>query len=181
MKLIVGLGNPEKKYEKTRQNLGWRVIDYLSEKNGAEPFRLEKKFNALVADGELDGQKIILAKPLNYMNNSGQSVRAIVDYFKIAPADIIVVHDEIDLPLGEIKVQENISSAGHKGVQSVIDQLKTQEFKRVRLGIRPGPKIIQKAEDFVLEKFSPEEEKSVEEEIKRAAQLVASALLSDAC
>ncbi|PJA63916.1 MAG: aminoacyl-tRNA hydrolase [Candidatus Portnoybacteria bacterium CG10_big_fil_rev_8_21_14_0_10_43_39] len=181
MKLIVGLGNPEKKYEKTRHNLGWRVVDCLSEKTGIKNFKKENKFNAFVAIGEFSGQKIILAKPLLYMNNSGQSVRAISDYFKIVPEDITVVHDEIDLPLGEIKIQENISSAGHKGVQSIIDRLKTNEFKRVRLGIRPNQEIIQKTEEFILEEFSQEEEKIVEEEIKKAAQLVMAALSSNPC
>ena len=92
-----------------------------------------------------------------------------------------MVHDEIDLPLGEIKIQENISSAGHKGVQSIIDRLKTNEFKRVRLGIRPNQEIIQKTEEFILEEFSQEEEKIVEEEIKKAAQLVMAALSSNPC
>jgi len=172
MKLIIGLGNPEKEYQKTRHNLGWRTIDCLAEEIGIKDFKKEKKFSALVAIGEFAGQKIALAKPLDYMNNSGQSVGAISDYFKIPPSDIIVVHDEIDLLIGEIKLQEKISSAGHKGVQSVIDRLKTNEFKRVRLGIKPTQEIVQPVEDFVLDKFSQDEENIIEQEIKKAVQLI---------
>lgn len=180
-KLIVGLGNPGKEYQKTRHNLGWRVIDYLVEQIGASDFKEEKKFRALVASGELSGQKIILIKPLSYMNNSGQSVREISAYFKIAADNIVVVHDEIDLPLGEVKIQKNISSAGHKGVQSIIDQLKTKDFQRVRLGIKPLQEITRETEDFVLEEFSQDEEKMAEEEIKKAAEMILAALSSDPC
>jgi len=181
MKLIVGLGNPGGKYQKTRHNLGWRVIDCLAKKIDLKNFKEEKKLNALIGAVKFNGQKVILAKPLSYMNHSGQSARAISDYFKITAADIIIVHDEIDLPIGEIKIQENISSAGHKGVQSIIEHLKTKEFKRVRLGIKPLSESILKAEDFVLDKFNLDEEKDIEQEIEKAAQMIMTALLSDSC
>ena len=176
MKLIIGLGNPGEKYQKTRHNLGWWAVDCLAKEIGIKDFKKEKKFNALVAISKFNGQKIVLAKPLSFMNNSGQSVEAISSYFKIAPGNIIVVHDEIDLPLGETKLQEKINSAGHKGVQSVIDHLKTTEFKRVRLGIKSGQETVQKAEDFVLDKFSQDEENIIEQEIEKAIQLIILAL-----
>lgn len=158
MKLIVGLGNPGTKYEKTRHNFGFMVIDFL----------IENK--------QLDSQKIKLIKPQTFMNNSGQEVKKIADYYKIIIEDIIVIHDDIDLPLGEIKVQTGRGSAGHKGVQSIIDALGTNDFTRIRIGIRPE-KLTLDTEKFVLQKFTPEEQEIIEQTIKKAAEIIIQATL----
>ncbi|MBU1292322.1 aminoacyl-tRNA hydrolase [Patescibacteria group bacterium] len=159
MKLIVGLGNPRSKYEKTRHNLGFMVIDFLIE------------------DEQIDSKKAKLIKPQTFMNNSGLEVKKNSDYYKIKPEDIIVIHDDIDLLLGEIKVQQGRNSAGHKGVQSVIDALGTNNFTRIRIGIRPiDPEIIIDTEKFVLQKFTPEEQKIINQTIKKAAQIIQATL-----
>lgn len=169
MKLIVGLGNPGIKYKKTRHNLGFRVIDELAEK-------FQSAFNAEIYEKKIKNQKIILAKPQTFMNNSGTSVKSIFDYYKIPIEDILVVHDDIDLPLGEIKVQQGRGAAGHKGVQSIIDSLGSKDFIRMRIGIRPAQAEAIDTEKFVLQKFTPEEEKVIEQKIKQAAALIATAL-----
>jgi len=148
--LIVGLGNPGKKYEKTRHNIGFRVIDELE----------CKAFD----------DDIILLKPESFMNNSGKTVQEHLAYYKIPAHDLIVIHDDIDLLFGDIRVSENSSSAGHKGVQSIIDELGTQDFTRIRVGIKPPHKI--DTEKFVLEKFTKDEEKQLPEIIKKAVGLI---------
>jgi PTH1 family peptidyl-tRNA hydrolase len=160
MYLIVGLGNPEKKYEKTRHNIGFRVID-----------ELEKIY-------DLSQNKVILLKPDSYMNNSGKVVREYLAYEKISPEKLIVVHDDIDLLFGDVRVSTDSSSAGHKGVQSIIDELKTQNFCRIRIGIRQdtitppigeaGKK--QDTSEFVLKNFSKTEEEKLPEIIKKAVE-----------
>jgi PTH1 family peptidyl-tRNA hydrolase len=158
MILIVGLGNPGKKYIKTRHNIGFRIIDALGEK--------------------ISDTSVILLKPESYMNNSGKAVQETLAYYKIPPENLIVVHDEIDLPFGEIRVSENSSSAGHKGIQSIIDELKTQNFTRIRIGIKQEiENKKQETSDFVLEKFSKKEEKELEDITKRAIEKI-NALLS---
>ena len=154
MKLIVGLGNPGKKYAKTRHNVGFRVIDSLD-------FARDKD--------------VILLKPNTFMNQSGKVVKSLTTKYKIQTTDVIVIHDDIDLPFGEIRVSKDSSSAGHKGVQSIINELGTQDFTRVRIGINPKSEIrISKSEtdttDFVLENFTKAEEKQLPEIIKEAVQ-----------
>ncbi len=178
MKLIVGLGNPGEKYEKTRHNLGWRVIDFLVEEMGINQLKEDKKFKSLI------GKKnnIILSKPLTFMNNSGQSVKAVADYFKILNQDILIIHDDIDLDLGETRIQEGRGAAGHKGVESIIEHLGTKDFKRIRIGVKPAEENIDtpkgnkfptgQAEKFVLENFTNQEEKIIGEIIKKAAQII---------
>jgi len=148
MKLIVGLGNPGRKYKKTRHNIGWLVLDELKK--------------------SIDKDKIILLKPTTYMNNSGKEVKPVVQKNKINIENIIVIHDDIDLPFGTIRISQNSSSAGHKGVQSIINELGTQNFTRIRVGINPGCKI--GAEKFVLEKFTKEEKKQLKQIIKQAIE-----------
>jgi len=157
MKLIVGLGNPGSKYEKTRHNIGFMVIDFL------------------IQSEQFDSKKIKLIKPQTMMNNSGQEVKSIADYYKIPAQDILVIHDDIDLPLGQIKIQQNRSSAGHKGVQSIIDSLGTKDFIRMRIGIRPEELTID-TEKFVIQKFTPQEQKIIDKEIKGIAALIATTL-----
>jgi len=177
MKLIIGLGNPGKKYEKTRHNLGFLAINKLAEKIGMGDWKIKMQFNANITQGNFNNEKIILAKPQTFMNNSGIAVKSITDYYKIPAEDILIIHDDIDLELGEIKIQKNRGSAGHKGVQSIIDSLKTKNFIRIRIGIKlVSEETIISAEKFVLQKFSKEEEKTVQEIIKKAAGLITAAL-----
>ena len=163
MTLIVGLGNPGKKFEKTRHNLGFRIIDKLAEN---KKWRKSRKADCLYV--KINQVEII--KPLTYMNNSGKSVKYIQQKHSINPEDIIVVHDDIDLSLNTIRISKNISSAGHKGVQSIIDELETQDFIRIRLGINPGYKV--NTEKFVLEKFSKKEEEVLKEVIKKTIEAI---------
>ncbi len=176
MKLIIGLGNPGNKYKKTRHNIGFMVIDEITTNFQFPIFNFKSIFNAEISKKILKNQKIILVKPQTFMNNSGRAVKAIIDYYKITTEDIIVIHDDIDLNLGEIKMQKNRSSAGHNGVQSIIDSIGTKDFTRIRIGIKPINKEISiDTEKFVLQKFTKEEE-IVQKTIEKAAALVVAAL-----
>ena len=153
VRLIVGLGNPGKKYEKTRHNVGFRVIDNLKQR---------------ITNNEQ--RTTILLKPQTYMNLSGKEVTEKARYYKIKPQDIVVIYDDLDLPTGEIRVREKGSSAGHKGVQSIIEALKTEEFRRIRIGIDRPENI--SPEKYVLENFLPQEEKIMIKAIDEAAEKV---------
>lgn len=164
MQYIVGLGNPGKKYENTRHNIGFVVLDALTEYIGAA-FEENKKCNALIARGILNGQDAMLIKPLTYMNRSGQAVSALVKFYKQQPDKIIVIHDELDIQFGSVKVSEGRGSAGNKGVESILQHIKDVPLLRVRVGIgnkaldRRRRIIPKKAKDlavgdFVLSKFS---------------------------
>ena len=170
MKLIIGLGNPGEEYKKTRHNTGFLTVDKISDSISAQggpvlgwqfsSFSIQQKFNAEISQGIINDEKIILAKPQTFMNNSGQAVRAVLDYYKIDPKDIIVIHDDLDIPLGKYKLSKNKNSGGHKGVQSIIDHLGTKDFTRIRIGIGTGVQDSSckiPTEKFVLERFSKEE------------------------
>ena len=158
MKLIVGLGNPEKKYDNTRHNIGFMMVDYLYEewlkKENFDLWGRNKKLLADVSAGTINNEKVMIAKPLTYMNNSGRSVQAMASYFKVEPKDIYILHDELDLTLGNYKIQVGKSSAGHNGVESIINQLGNNDFNRIRIGIgkedkeKQGPGV-----KFVLNRF----------------------------
>ncbi|HWO94950.1 MAG TPA: aminoacyl-tRNA hydrolase [Bacillus sp. (in: firmicutes)] len=154
MKLIVGLGNPGKDYEQTRHNIGFMIIDELAKHLD---IRLDKtKFNGLYGQGIVNGEKVILLKPLTYMNLSGESVRPIMDYYNIDTDDLLVIYDDLDLPQGKIRLRTKGSAGGHNGIKSLNQHLGTQEFNRIRVGIgRPqnGMKVV----DYVLGRFTNEE------------------------
>jgi len=181
MRLIIGLGNPGKQYETTRHNVGFMMVDRIKENYNFSDFEFNKKFNAYISisskpllplgkggrrpdEGESnDKDKIFLAKPQTFMNNSGDSVRAILDFYKLKPEDIIVIHDDIDLQLGKYKITDSSGSAGHNGVQDVIDKISTQNFKRIRIGVEnKNLRSVIDPADFVLQKFSEEELKTIE-------------------
>jgi len=170
MKLIVGLGNPGKQYENSRHNAGFLFLDMLARDLELPEFQPEKKFSAEVAQGQFNSSKIILAKPATFMNESGLSVRRLKDFFKISEADIIVVHDDKDLALGEFKIQSNRGDAGHRGVASIIQQLKSKNFIRVRLGVAGDEKKMSDTAKFVLGKFGFWEKKKLKLMIGRAIQ-----------
>ena len=174
MVLIVGLGNPGKKFEKTRHNIGFRVVEELAKGKGFSDFRLEKKFKALVSEGTFDNNKVILALPETFMNESGKAVKLLTKPYNLNPNNLIIVHDDIDLSLGKIKISIARGAAGHKGVESIIRELKTKDFIRFRIGIK-SQKIEngrQKIEAFVLQKFTKEEEKIVKEVIEKTVEAI---------
>lgn len=175
IKLIVGLGNPGEKYKKNRHNTGFRAVDKIADKLNFSPptggFNFQSKFNADVLEGMIDNEKIILAKPQTFMNESGIAVKAISDYYKIPIENITVIHDDLDIPLGEYKIAKNRSSAGHKGVQSVIDHLETKDFTRIRIGIGTAENKIF-MEKFVLENFTEKEQEIVDEIIEKVCEEV---------
>jgi PTH1 family peptidyl-tRNA hydrolase len=175
MKLIVGLGNPGEKYENTRHNIGFAVIsDFRFKILDFSDWKTNKKFNADIATGKFGREKIILLKPQTFMNESGQAVAAAARFYKIKPADILVIHDDIDLPLGKIRIKKDGSSGGHRGVDSIIAALGTENFVRLKIGVAPEtrPKNFNAA-NFVLKKFTKAEEKTLTETIKKATEAVA--------
>jgi len=158
MKLIIGLGNPGKKYESTWHNVGFIILDNLK---GSRPddylnCKNSTKFQAEICDGEIGEEKIILAKPQTFMNKSGIAVKTLANFYKIDSSDIWIIHDDIDLPLGNLRISQNATAAGHKGVQSIIDELGTQNFVRFRIGIKQDNESKIPTEDYVLQKISAE-------------------------
>lgn len=170
MILIIGLGNPGEKYQNNRHNAGFIVIDEIKKLQNFPDFEFSKKFNSEISEGIYKipdtRYKILLIKPATFMNHSGEAVRKVLDFHKLTPTDIVVIHDDLDIEIGNWKISSDISSAGHKGVQDIMDKLGTQNFKRIRLGVEttggrqnrniPG-------EDFVLQDFSDEEMGKVKE------------------
>jgi len=193
--LIIGLGNPGKIYEKTRHNAGFLAVDFLAARlrsatanlrsGGQAPdFKENKKLKSLIAKIDFEGHNIILAKPTTFMNNSGEAVSALINYYKIgkkkdgslsagalkdrsgAKADkLIVIYDELDLPFGSLRVRDSGSAAGHNGIKSIIQHLGTDEFFRVRIGTQNELAAKMPAEKFVLNNFSPAEIKELKEKI----------------
>ncbi|PKL72600.1 aminoacyl-tRNA hydrolase [Candidatus Kuenenbacteria bacterium HGW-Kuenenbacteria-1] len=167
MKIIVGLGNPGKEYEKTRHNCGFMAIYNLQKtlNENFDNFKFNKKFDALISQGDFNKEKIVLAMPQTFMNNSGKSVSALMNYYKLNSSDLFIINDDIDLPIIKIKISKNINSAGHKGVQSIIDYLETKAFIRFRIGIKPIH--IYNTKEFVLQEFTKEQEKNISENLEK--------------
>lgn len=160
MKLIIGLGNPGEEYVNTRHNAGFLCVDFLQRAFDFEPFALDKKMSARIASGVIGGQKILLVKPETFMNHSGGTVQALLHFYKLSPADIAVIHDDLDIAPATYKTTASSRAAGHNGVQDIITQLGTQDFFRLRLGIgRPADvtDTCMPSHDFVLKNFSSEE------------------------
>ncbi|MFC0274267.1 aminoacyl-tRNA hydrolase [Metabacillus herbersteinensis] len=154
MKLIIGLGNPGKQYESTRHNIGFIIIDQLSKSLNIPLDRT--KFNGLYGMGHISGEKVILLKPLTYMNLSGECIRPLMDYYEIENHDIAVIYDDLDLPTGKIRLREKGSAGGHNGIKSMIQHLGTPGFNRVRVGI-DRPTNGMKVPDYVLGRFGDDE------------------------
>lgn len=172
MKLIVGLGNPTKEYDGTRHNIGFMAIDALAREYNIAVDTLKHK--ALIGKGMIEGQKVILAKPVTYMNLSGEAVRAIADYYKILPEDIVIIFDDTTLDVGRIRIRKKGSAGGHNGIKNIIAHLGTTEFPRIKIGIgakRPG----QDLADYVLARFPKEEKEALRqvlEDVKKAVALM---------
>ena len=174
MKLIVGLGNPGKKYEKTRHNMGFMVLDHLSDISQID---IDKEvFNGLLGRGKLFNNDVLLFKPTTFMNLSGTAVVQVVNYFKINIEDVIVVFDDMALPVGQIRLRKSGSSGGQKGMQNIIDLLHTSEIKRIRVGIgQPSYDVV----DYVLGKPLKEEMPLIEDAIIRAVEALKESMKSN--
>lgn len=165
--LVVGLGNPGPQYATTRHNAGFMVVDILADRMG-EKFKVHKKSGAEVATGRLAGRPVVLAKPRVYMNESGRQVGPLAKFYSVAPADVVIVHDELDIDFGRIRLKAGGGVAGHNGLRSVASALGGNEFQRVRVGIGrpPGHK---SGANFVLENFNSVERKEVPTILEQAA------------
>ncbi len=171
MILVVGLGNPGGRYASTRHNAGYLVVDRLGASHGGAVWR--DKFNGQIAQVELAGAPAVLLKPGTYMNESGRSVQPAVAFYKVELADLVVVHDELDLPFGVVRLKCGGGDAGHKGLKSIRAHLSTGEFTRVRVGIgRPPTHFRGDIADFVLDSFPPDVRDEVERTTERAAEAV---------
>ena len=156
MKLIVGLGNPGKQYEKTRHNFGFAVLDVLAEKFKVN-FAASSYQGDVATATHADHKKVFLLKPQTFMNLSGQSVAPLASFYKIPPADVLVIYDDLDLPLGRVRFAEKGSAGGHNGIKSIMQCLGGEDFMRLKLGIGRPVHAGQSAADYVLQKFSKEE------------------------
>ena len=177
MKLVVGLGNPGPKYAGTRHNAGFAVIFELARRWNAEA-RQDPRFNAMVAEARVGSDKVLLVQPLTFMNLSGRSVQSLVNFYKIAPDDVIVVSDDADLPVGSIRIRKKGSAGGQKGLQNIIDMLGTAEIPRVRLGVGSRPPMWDMA-DWVLSKVTPEEREDFDRAVAQAADAIELAIRRD--
>ncbi len=167
MKVVIGLGNPGKKYEGTRHNVGFMTIDKISEMWGI-PVQ-QAKFRALVGEGRIESERVLLVKPQTYMNLSGESVAEVLKFYKLEVDDILVIFDDLDLPAGQLRLREKGSAGGHNGMKSIIAHVGTQEFKRAKIGInRPLPG--RSVSDYVLDDFSKAERPYIDEAIELAAK-----------
>ena len=167
---IVGLGNPEKKYENTRHNIGFDVIDAIAEKYSIAV--RERGFRALFGKGAIEGQRVILLKPQTYMNLSGEAVKLAGGFYKIPPERIIVLSDEVSLPPGKLRIRQSGSAGGHNGLKNIIAHLHSDQFPRIRLGVGGKPHPDYDMADWVLGKPQGEDRKAVDDAVKRAAQAV---------
>lgn len=169
MKLIVGLGNPGPKYERTRHNVGFWVIDKLAQKHKIE--LTEACGAALIGRGDCSGEAIVLAKPQTFMNRSGLAVAALLRELRIDLADLLIVYDDLDLPLGRLRVRARGSAGGHRGIKSILDELGSEGFSRLRIGIdRPAPGV--EVIDYVLESLNSEQMRGFAAVVDRAADAV---------
>lgn len=175
MKLIVGLGNPGKEYEMTRHNIGFICLDNFVNKNNISKF--QEKFNGLSTKEMIGNEQIIFLKPLSYMNLSGTVVKKYVDYYKIKSSDILIIQDDLDMPLGKIKLRPKGSSGGHNGIKNIIEELHTEEFKRLKIGISKDNKIDTK--DYVLGKFSQEEQEFIDKILPTTNEIIEKFLTMD--
>lgn len=177
MFVIVGLGNPDRKYEKTRHNIGFDVIDALAERYHISV--TDKKHKALCGTGIIEGKKVLLVKPQTYMNNSGESVGEIMNFYKLdAEDELLVIFDDISLPPGKLRIRKKGSAGGHNGIKSIIAHTGTQNFQRIKVGVGEKPEGWDLA-DHVLGRFSESERKDVEIAIEDAVKAAGMIVMED--
>lgn len=169
MKVLVGLGNPGKKYEGTRHNVGFEVVAELAYRHGSSKPKV--KFEAEIAELTVAGEKLLLVAPQTFMNASGRSVRQVADFFQVVADDLLVVCDDINLPLGQLRIRRSGSSGGQKGLENIIQHMGTQAVPRLRIGIdRPAPG--RDSADYVLDRFRKSEQDAVDKAVRTAAEAV---------
>lgn len=169
MYVIVGLGNPGDRYAETKHNIGFITIDYLAEQHSIKMNKTKHK--GIIGEGAMGGEKILLVKPQTFMNLSGQCVMDIVNFYKVPASNLIVIYDDIDLPVGKVRIRPNGSSGTHNGMRSIIYLINNQEFPRVRIGVGKQPEYMDLA-DYVMTKFNGEEKPLMEDAIKKSATAV---------
>ena len=172
--LIVGLGNPGKEYEQTRHNAGFRAIEIAAKTAGVKIDRL--KFRALTRQTTIAGQKVLLVQPQTYMNASGAAVSALAAYYKVKPERVLVLFDDISLPVGRLRIRRDGSAGGHNGIKSIIQSLGTDKFPRIKIGVGTKPHPDYDLADWVLSKFSSSEEKALQPALEWAAEAVEAVL-----
>lgn len=175
MIILIGLGNPGPEYKNNRHNIGFQVIDLLAENLILKSLKLNKKFQAEICEGTFGDEKIILAKPQTFMNNSGLAVKKISAFYKVKPEQVIIVHDELDLPIGKIRINQGSSSGGNNGVESIITETGNKNFIRIRIGIANELREKIPADKFVLQNFSSAEKKIIKElmpQVLKAIQML---------
>ncbi len=168
--LVVGLGNPDKKYRNTRHNTGFIAVDFIADELGAEISK--KKFDSLVSEVDINGERVMLMKPQTYMNLSGVAVQKAASFYKIPPENVIVIFDDISLDVGKMRIRRKGSHGGHNGIRNIIDYLNSDNFPRIKIGIgeRPNPKY--DLADWVLSTFKEEELKGIKEVSKNCLDIV---------
>lgn len=167
--IVIGLGNPGRKYENTRHNVGFNTIDLLSRRHGVMLTKLKHK--ALLGDGKFLGKRVLLVKPQTFMNLSGESVREILEWYKVPVKNIIIIYDDVDLPVGKLRLRPKGSAGTHNGMRSVTYQIESDEFPRIRIGVGTPPEGWELA-NYVLSKFSGDDKNKIEEAIVNAADAV---------
>jgi peptidyl-tRNA hydrolase, PTH1 family len=167
MKLIIGLGNPGQKFNNTPHNLGFEIIDLLKERGCFTVWQEKKKLKAKIAKGE----NVVIAKPETFMNQSGLAVKSLMDYYKISSEDILVIQDDITLDAGKLRIKKDSTFGGHKGIKSIIENIKTKKFKRLKIGIGPKPVEIS-GKEYVLKKISKEKTKILSAVKEKAVEIL---------
>lgn len=168
MKLIAGLGNPGAKYDRTKHNTGFMALDHYLKENGLTLDR--DKFEGLYSKQKINGEDVILLEPQTYMNESGRSVAQIAKFFKIAPEDILIIHDDMDMPLAKIRIRSGGKSGGHNGIKSIIADLGTEKFNRLKIGIRHPQK--QSVVSWVLTPFDADQQKAMDQAFATSAKII---------
>lgn len=174
MKLVIGLGNPDRQYARTRHNVGYRVVDKLAAKLGWQ--WNEQRSRAILASGMIDSEKVVLAKPITYMNKSGEAVAELVRWYKLQPEDILVVYDELDLPVGKVRLRAKGSAAGHHGLDNIMRHLHTNHFPRLRVGIGRPTNSRMSGMDYVLGVPAADEQTALSSAEDRAVEAILLAL-----
>ncbi|MDF2512234.1 MAG: pth [Herbinix sp.] len=173
MYIIVGLGNPTDKYQATRHNIGWDAITRISDDYGISLDM--KKHKAICGKGMIAGERVVLAQPITYMNLSGESVRELMDFYKVSPEEVIVIYDDISLEVGQLRLRTKGSAGGHNGIKSIISHMGTDEFPRIKVGVGDKPKGWDLA-DYVLSRFGENEQETMREALKDTSDAVKSIL-----
>ncbi len=171
MILIVGLGNPGEKYENTRHNVGFKAVDEIINEFSLPLLDFKSNFNAEISKGEINKKKVIVVKPSSFMNLSGNSVSKIIQFYKITLNEVIIIHDDVDIVIGKIKIATNRGSGGHKGIESIIKNIGNKNFTRIRVGISPEKKP-KNTEIFVLKKFKKEEKETINKSLTKIIQAI---------